>query len=492
MNDYTFPEALWAGTEQSLAIARENHNRMMAGPLDEGDEPEVPYTFSKQGEIGIVTVRGSLVNRDSWLNQYIGQTSYSEIGRAMAYAAMDDSVKAILLDIDSGGGAVAGCADCGDLITAIDAIKPVYGFTGGIMASAAYWLGTSARDVSASQTAVTGSIGVLTVHMSMARMLEQEGVDVTVMREGKYKALANPYEKLSQLAKDQIEARQKSAYGIFIGHVADRRGVTVDHADTVMGQGREFFGIEAVGAGLVDRIETFDSIMGRIQAGLLDTASRNPQNVTYSQRGLQMTTPRPAMTAQQIAALAAGVGVQQDAAASGGAVAEAAKPPAATPEQSTTPAQPAEAGVVAASKAVAAPAAPAAPAVQAQPDVLAFFQGQVMTLSSEVGTLKASGTADKARIAELEANQAQLVQIAGRSLSHMKVALGGTAIAIEAAAMPVTALLADHKATSDKFTDAFKVGGVAAVGQADAAATQTLSNDPLRAARVAAATLRTK
>jgi len=66
----TFPEVLWAGTEHSLALAMEAHDRMMAGAFsdddEEDDDDEVPFNYSVQGDVGIIAIKGSLTNRDAW------------------------------------------------------------------------------------------------------------------------------------------------------------------------------------------------------------------------------------------------------------------------------------------------------------------------------------------------------------------------------------------------------------------------------------------
>jgi ClpP class serine protease len=112
---FTFPEALWAGTEHSLSVAAEAHDVMMAGMFDQPASPvaaaaDVPYNFSMDGDVGVISIHGPLVNSDSPYNQYRGVTSYADIRRAMVYAATQEAVQAIVLDINSGGGSVSGCA----------------------------------------------------------------------------------------------------------------------------------------------------------------------------------------------------------------------------------------------------------------------------------------------------------------------------------------------------------------------------------------------
>lgn len=75
-----------------------------------------------------------------------------------------------------------------------------------------------------------------------SKAFEKEGITKTVMRAGRYKALGNPYEPLSEDGKAEIQAKLDDLYQLFMGTVARNRGTTAIIADQVMGQGREFLG----------------------------------------------------------------------------------------------------------------------------------------------------------------------------------------------------------------------------------------------------------
>jgi ClpP class serine protease len=111
---------------------------------------------------------------------------------------------------------------------------------------------------------VVGSIGVIAVHQEFSKQLAAAGVTVKVLRAGKYKALATPVEPLSSAAEAQMQARLDAVYQVFVEHVAESRGVTFAQADK-MAQGREFFGREALDAGLVDGITTLGAVIGGLQ-----------------------------------------------------------------------------------------------------------------------------------------------------------------------------------------------------------------------------------
>src|SRR4051812_26587465 len=127
-------DPIWYGNEASYeaAVALEQRasasQEMKAGFLD--DIPQ-DYLLQKQGSVGIVSIKGPLINSDNPIFALFGVSTYPAIRRAMIAAAKDSDIKQIMLDVDSGGGAVSGVADTADLIATInDKVKPVVTFAG--------------------------------------------------------------------------------------------------------------------------------------------------------------------------------------------------------------------------------------------------------------------------------------------------------------------------------------------------------------------------
>ena len=461
----TFPEVLWAGTEHSLALAMEAHDRMMAGAFsddDEEDDDEVPFNYSVQGEVGIIAIKGSLTNRDFWYNRCIGVTSYGDIRNALTYAAGQSGIKAILLDIDSGGGAVNGVADASSLIQLIDKnVKPIYAFTDGTMCSAAYWLGCSARETYSSNVSTVGSIGVIATHMEYSKALKEAGVGVTVIRAGEFKALANSVEPLSDKAKTQLQTQLNSAYQVFLEHVADCRNTTVNLCDANMAQGREFFGKDALAAGLVDGIESFDSVMTKISVKLLDNEKYSNNNLGNYQRGIDMG--KKALTETDIAALAAGVDIEASAEPEATPVAEEIVEPAAETTAVTETENEKHEG---------------------NASVVSFLQAQVKDKDAEILNLSVELKGIKDKVASMEATHTGLTDVVRKAVAGMKVRMGASNVDLSAAS--AQELLADYAATADAFVKTFKAGGVAAVDAASAE-NQSPQISPRHMARVNAA-----
>jgi capsid assembly protease len=474
-------EALWAGSEASLhdfisAMTDAEAYNGMAQPEPEDDKPDL---LEVQGGIGVISVKGPLTNRDSWFNRLVGVTSYNEIREAMIYAANKPEISQILLDIDSGGGAVSGVADTSNLIRMVnDKVKPVTAFTDGSMSSAAYWLGSSAGKVYASKTAMVGSIGVIATHMEQSEALKKAGIGVTVMRSGKYKALANGVEPLTEEAKAQMQKHLDGAYKVFVQHVAEARNVSYDLADSQMAQGREFMGDASVSAGLTDGIESYDTLFNRLSKESIDTSEKLIDNHKKSfQQELGMG--KRALSEVEIAA-----------AAEGAALAAAAEPAVTEPEAGAAAAaseDDAAAAAAAASDdgaaAAAAEAAAPAPAAEAQAGVVEYLQGQVKEKDALLLAANVELSGLKTKVDEMQAAHADLLQIAGKSVSNMQVALGGTAV--DFTGMTAVQVLAEHKRVSGLFSSKFKAGGVAAVDAAQPHQSEQ-AVDSLTRARLAA------
>jgi len=277
---------LWAGDYTSFLEYLEVKARMDQAPLDaelqarsyyqEQDEVEEQYQgygymVETYGSVASVSIRGPLITQSSWMSRMFGATGYDEVQNAVSAAAMEPGIDQILLDIDSPGGSVAGVAETGSVIRHIDAnVMPVSAFTSGTMASAAYWIGSSAREVHATEMASIGSIGVIAVHQEYSKAMEKEGVKPTVFTAGEYKGIGNPYEPLSESDKEYIQGKVDTSYGFFVDAVADNRGLTTNYVRENSANGKDFYAQEAMEVGLIDRVNSFQDVVK-----LLDS-SHNP------------------------------------------------------------------------------------------------------------------------------------------------------------------------------------------------------------------------
>lgn len=212
------------------------------------DDSEPAYTV--ENGVATIDVRGLLVPETSSDYRSWGVTGYANLADYIQQANDDYTVTSIVLDIDSGGGYVAGLDGITESI--YQSAKPIETFVSGDMYSAAYWLGASTGKVIASKHSGVGSIGVYVVHTEESGWLERYGEKVSLFRSGKWKAAFNSFMPLTDDEKTRLQEGVDESASIFFNHVAAQRNVD---AKTVKGwEGDVFTAVKAKELGLIDAI----------------------------------------------------------------------------------------------------------------------------------------------------------------------------------------------------------------------------------------------
>ena len=146
------------GLEASAATA-------LAGEALSGEAGRARATVVTPSGVAVIPVFGTLVKRAGAIEAASGLTSCGALETAVLDAVTDPAVKAVLLDIDSAGGEVAGVFDLADLIFEARAIKPIWAIADETAFSAAYAIASAAERVFVPRTGGVGSIGVIAVHV---------------------------------------------------------------------------------------------------------------------------------------------------------------------------------------------------------------------------------------------------------------------------------------------------------------------------------------
>ncbi|WAP67220.1 S49 family peptidase [Jiella pelagia] len=218
----------------------------------------------QEGDVAILPLRGVIANRMNMMSSISGGTSSEGFSRMFNAARADDSVKAIVLDVDSPGGNAQGADELAAEIFAARGTKPIIAQVNAQAASAAYWIASAADEIVVNPTAEVGAIGVYTVHSDMTSALEKLGVTKTVISAGRYKA--EGLTSLSDEAKAHIQGRVDAFYGMFVGRVAKGRGVSAAAVRGGFGEGRMVGAQAAVAEGMADRIATMSETLQRFGA----------------------------------------------------------------------------------------------------------------------------------------------------------------------------------------------------------------------------------
>jgi len=219
----------------------------------------------QEGDIGVIPVLGTITHRMGSLEEISGGTSLQRFTNQLRGFVEDDSIKAIVLDMDSPGGSTAGLQEAADEIYKARGQKPIVAQANTLMASAAYFLGAQASEVVASPSGYVGSIGTILVHADESKFWDEKGVKFTTITAGKDKALGSELEPLEDEGRKYLQNIVDQAYDQFVKSVARGRGVAVSEVKgESYGQGRVLTAKEAKSAGLIDRIGTMEDTLYRL------------------------------------------------------------------------------------------------------------------------------------------------------------------------------------------------------------------------------------
>ena len=227
----------------------------------------VSQVAKSPGNIAVIPVRGVISNRMSLMSDLsqLG-ASAEQIEQKILAAYNDDTVKAIVLDVDSPGGAAAGTPELANTIRSLRGDKPIIAQVNALSASAAYWIASAADEIVSVPSGQIGSIGVITIHEDISAMLENEGVKETVITSSKYKGEGNPYEPLSDEAREYTQSIVDEYDSMFVKAVAEGRGVKAADVKANYGQGRLLTAQNALSIGMIDRIGTMRETLTRLGA----------------------------------------------------------------------------------------------------------------------------------------------------------------------------------------------------------------------------------
>jgi len=205
-------------------------------------------------KVGVIVARGTILDG----TQPAGTIGGDSTAALISKARNDESVKAIVLRVDSGGGsAFASEVIRRELEKARADGKPVIASMGSVAASGGYWISTSADQIWAHPTTITGSIGIFGMFPTYQRPLaEHLGIRVDGVSTAPLAGI-RPDRELPAEVGSVIQSMIEQGYREFLQRVADARGMTTEEVNAVA-QGRVWSGIDAHEVGLVDSLGGID------------------------------------------------------------------------------------------------------------------------------------------------------------------------------------------------------------------------------------------
>jgi len=209
----------------------------------------------------VLPLYGVVSQKMNLMTQYSGGTSTELFSLWFDEAMADDSVNRVILDVDSPGGSVYGISELSRKIYKSRGKKPIIAVANSLIASAAYWVASAADEIHVTPGGEVGSIGVIAVHVDRSEQNKEDGIHVSYITAGKYKAEANPDEPLTDEARGYLQSRVDEYYSMFVGDIARNRGISRDKVVNDFGQGRVFGADAAVKAKMADKISSFEYVV---------------------------------------------------------------------------------------------------------------------------------------------------------------------------------------------------------------------------------------
>lgn len=172
----------------------------------------------------------------------------------------DDKVKAVILRIDSPGGAVGATQEIYQEVLKLKEKKAVVASLGNVAASGGYYIAVAAHKVVANPGTITGSIGVVMYFADFEGLMKKVGIRGHTIKSGPFKDTGSPFRGMTPEEKRVLEEVVRDVHQQFIEAVASSRGLAVEKVRE-LADGRIFSGRQALELGLVDRLGDFQDAL---------------------------------------------------------------------------------------------------------------------------------------------------------------------------------------------------------------------------------------
>ncbi len=242
-----------ATRDRALTIAS---NTAHAPVIEWSDRvPFRPHGWSAGRGVAVVHIDGDMIEGESMevpilALRFVGDRT---VRATLEELAADPTVGAIVLRIDSGGGAAGAAESIWRTVSRIARRKPIVVSVGRLAASAAYYIAAPAAEILVEPSSLTGSIGIFYGRADIAPLLGRLDVGIETLRRGEHADYDSMYRPWTADEERLVGHLIEETYEQFLARVASGRHMTRDAVHRVA-EGRVFSGTRALGTGLVDRI----------------------------------------------------------------------------------------------------------------------------------------------------------------------------------------------------------------------------------------------
>jgi signal peptide peptidase SppA len=271
-DDSVIDNSIWGILPGHLNSISKRINAYLSGDLEieavEEPEERLEYLTVNNEGIAVMQISGTIKKRLGFWDWLFGDASDSTIiAKELQRAVDSQDVNGMILHIDSPGGMVDGTREIVEKVEMMAAVKkPVFAYTDGQMASAAYWIGSASERVYAYPTSQVGSIGVVAMHIDRSELDKKIGIKRTFITKGKYKRIANDAEPLTEEGREYIQEMVDETAAVMFADIADNRKMTTEQIESL--EGRLFLAQKAKDRSLVDALANFNQVYTKLKRRL--------------------------------------------------------------------------------------------------------------------------------------------------------------------------------------------------------------------------------
>jgi protease IV len=222
--------------------------------VNEGNELKKIVILDVNGVIQDTGESGSLLQSSGYNHQ--------DFMKKLNYIKEDDSVKGIILKVNSPGGGVVESAEIHDKLAEIQkkSKKPVYISMGSMAASGGYYISTAAKKIYASPETMTGSLGVIMEGINYEGLADKYGVDFVTIKSGKHKDIMSPTRKMTDEERQILQSMINNSYQGFVKVISEGRNLPVEQVKKIA-DGRVYDGRQAKELQLIDGFGYLDDVV---------------------------------------------------------------------------------------------------------------------------------------------------------------------------------------------------------------------------------------
>src|SRR5947207_3350204 len=206
-------------------------------------------------KIAVITMRGII---SSSLPGSVTDSMVDDMRAALQQARDDNRVKAIVLEVDSPGGEVTASDAIYNALVKVRAKKPVVIYMESLAASGGYYVSCGGKFLMASDTTITGSIGVIIQTLNYEQLFNKVGLASVIFKSGKFKDMLNGARPITPEERELVQNFIMKTYDKFLGIVAKERNLPADLLRNTIADGRILSGKEAFDDKLIDGLGEFE------------------------------------------------------------------------------------------------------------------------------------------------------------------------------------------------------------------------------------------